>query len=586
MDVSQQTSCLGIGLPSCLRELPVSPPVCLANAQDQQVLDIISSLGLRSQRSVIEIQKACCLARGPADLVVLLERPAPSQRYDVDFAEFVEVCPTLNAVDKLIRFATNGARSIHTVSVLDAFLFKPRPTQALPTDSDCLDTLQKSLEIKRPKVVVCCWSGECCNQYISLFRSNGVGKLDIRSQITYKEQKTTIILSFHPATAVCYNKLNANYRVLLAYQFTAAFLELHHPTQPPEWFYSVSEAAANDIKWKGEELSQSDAADTLRSNLFNILGIYRPRQGRRLTRPKTVDVWRDDIDTLVGHLDVTSYANGAMLVARTTLLWRCYFAHHISFQKVLSQLLRIGNRQNAFYCDSSVTEITGLQRSFSLLGICESTREPRGADLEFEKSTLKEIWNKFDEDAFKVQRRKATDLSAHIQKLLQLPDDLIIELKPQLRETIERLLRGYISHLETTVGIVKGLPSCLQGVHGLYCRDEEEELHRSILDRPDSSFILDQIISLSEARLSQERLCSLVVCELASRSQLVGLHLDDTEDHVEDFASLLRETPYKLNILLKSLKEGVNVLFCLRAEFAGAQGLLKYEDPGKHKACT
>ncbi|KAE8335352.1 hypothetical protein BDV24DRAFT_169294 [Aspergillus arachidicola] len=75
-----------------LRDLPVPPPVSLADSKDQQVFDAIRALGTRSQAPQEEVEKACCLAAGPADFTILLERPAPNHDYADDFEKFVRSC--------------------------------------------------------------------------------------------------------------------------------------------------------------------------------------------------------------------------------------------------------------------------------------------------------------------------------------------------------------------------------------------------------------------------------------------------------------------------------------------------------------
>jgi hypothetical protein len=67
----------------------------------------------------------------------------------------VDCCRTLWAVDELIRFATDGARSIHTVTVLDAFSFKPKDENHI-LDERCHQLLAEILKVKRPKVVIRC----------------------------------------------------------------------------------------------------------------------------------------------------------------------------------------------------------------------------------------------------------------------------------------------------------------------------------------------------------------------------------------------------------------------------------------------
>ncbi len=60
------------------------------------------------------------------------------------------------------KFATRGARSIHTVIVLDAFSCKPLIDQAEPSDEECKDLIAEVLRLKRPRVLsrccCCCWS--------------------------------------------------------------------------------------------------------------------------------------------------------------------------------------------------------------------------------------------------------------------------------------------------------------------------------------------------------------------------------------------------------------------------------------------
>ena len=65
----------------------------------------------------------------------------------------MDCCKTLWAVNELIRFTTNGARSIYTVTVLDAFSFKPNEESHIP-DERCHQLLAEILRAKRLKVVI------------------------------------------------------------------------------------------------------------------------------------------------------------------------------------------------------------------------------------------------------------------------------------------------------------------------------------------------------------------------------------------------------------------------------------------------
>jgi len=231
-----------------MQALPSAPPVALGNTNDHEILEILERFGRRLHRPGKEIEQACNLASGPADLVVILERPAPKQNYSVSFEQFVTDCKTLKAVDDLIKFATRGARSIYTVTVLDAFSFKPFKDQAVPSDEECQDLIAEVIGLKRPRVLLCCWSGTCTNPWVDQFQSRGVGRLPLRVEIVIKDQPAVIVRSFHPATAVCYNKCNANYRVLLIYHFVSAFAELNKPIPLSEWIVTISRSGSEDAR--------------------------------------------------------------------------------------------------------------------------------------------------------------------------------------------------------------------------------------------------------------------------------------------------------------------------------------------------
>ncbi len=80
------------------------------------------------------------------------------------------------------------------------------------------------------------------------FQSRGVGRLPLRVEIVIKDQPAVIVRSFHPATAVCYNKCNANYRVLLIYHFVSAFAELNKPIPLSEWIVTISRSGSEDAR--------------------------------------------------------------------------------------------------------------------------------------------------------------------------------------------------------------------------------------------------------------------------------------------------------------------------------------------------
>lgn len=87
--------CLGIEITKCLQDVCRQPPVCGPKKADAEILDRITAFGERYGRDQDEITKACDLASGPSDVVIILERPHKHQNYSVSFEDFVRSCPTL-----------------------------------------------------------------------------------------------------------------------------------------------------------------------------------------------------------------------------------------------------------------------------------------------------------------------------------------------------------------------------------------------------------------------------------------------------------------------------------------------------------
>lgn len=95
----------------------------------------------KSSRPSKETVHICNLAAGNQDVVVVLERPYHNLTYDVTFEELVVTCPTLRAVDRMLRFATSNTRNVHNIIVLDASAFKAKKKAPQPTDRKCFDQL-------------------------------------------------------------------------------------------------------------------------------------------------------------------------------------------------------------------------------------------------------------------------------------------------------------------------------------------------------------------------------------------------------------------------------------------------------------
>lgn len=230
--------CLEVPVPGCVQELLQEPPICFPREEDGRIIDLIEKFGTGFGRPKDEIKQACNLTSGPSDLIIILERPREGQEFHLTFDQFVRECPTLKAVDELIRFSSRGARSIHTVTVLDAFPFSPKGPDFIPAAS-CHQLTEEILKLKRPKVVVCCWNVLCEHPFVSQFKFHGVGTWPLHAQVEIGTECTTVIRSFHPATAVCYRQLSPCSRSLLICHFVLAFAELTGSREHHRWIKTV-----------------------------------------------------------------------------------------------------------------------------------------------------------------------------------------------------------------------------------------------------------------------------------------------------------------------------------------------------------
>ncbi|KFX90617.1 hypothetical protein V490_06365 [Pseudogymnoascus sp. VKM F-3557] len=320
--------CLSIPLPRCIRSLVKAPPVPMHPSRNADVLNLIRKFGERYNRGVDEIRQACNLATGCSDVVVILERPARRHDYSVNFETFVADCPSLDAVDKLVRFATQETRSIQDVSVFDAYSFKPMLYTNSPSDEECHSLLEQMLKVKKPRVVICCWSkgkATCYNQFVGQFTGGGVGRQPTRVDVDTEWGPCVAIKSFHPATAVCHNPYNADYRALLIYHFIAAFLQLRGRTEEPAWLEQIKIESKRSMRSsRNDHLSddwERDACNRITGNLHRSIGM-RPRRYRRIEKQKEL------MNDLLGVLESSWYRNGSTYMSNIFLLWYTHYKSH------------------------------------------------------------------------------------------------------------------------------------------------------------------------------------------------------------------------------------------------------------------
>lgn len=224
-------SCLDVPVPGCIRGLVPEASAPHAESGDDETFRRLRGYCETYQFSAGEMDHARSLASGPSDLIVLVERPRGDLRYRLDFANFVRACPTLKAVDELIRFASKGARSIETVTVLQVFSYPGNLLGHLST-SQAYRLVGDIIRLKKPKVVLCCWTGRFIEEestFADRFMSRGVGTWPPYEHVGVRDLDIITIRSFPPAITLRLRRTSPHTRMLLVYHFVLAFRLLEDP---------------------------------------------------------------------------------------------------------------------------------------------------------------------------------------------------------------------------------------------------------------------------------------------------------------------------------------------------------------------
>ena len=367
--------CLGIPIPLSVQALPRTPPASFHHLGDLSSLQALKDFGKEFDVPCDEIDQACNLASGPADIVVILQRPKTrtSHNYGHPFPQFVGRCKTLQAVDELIRFATNGARSIHTVTVLDAFSFKPDNKSHIP-DERCHQLLAEILRAKKPKVVLRCHRDEYNDPWMKQFELPSKEYKFVRTELRAGGNHRTVTLqSFHPSIAVNNAARRPEYRCLLIYHFLAAFAELSGVDQLPKdaeeirqlciekgyilspykriTFTDCSFSKRGDLK-----LSRWDAPIYLTKALERRYG--GDQGGHRLmfadwSEHEVLRGEAKELSTMYNWLEYLSgqsYTFGALGIAEAVLfLWKEHFGANPLYEQVTMLLLSRGSEQQGWF---------------------------------------------------------------------------------------------------------------------------------------------------------------------------------------------------------------------------------------------
>jgi hypothetical protein len=188
-------------------------------------VELISTFGADHHIPKPRVDYERRLAYGLSDLVIILERPYVKD-YSASFECIVQNSKTLRALDNLIRFSSRGARSIYTVTVLNAFSMQPNKE-----DKNLVRawhrTLAQIIRMKKPKVVLRCHNDSYEDEWLNQFDFHGSNyELQLHEVEIDVRNIAKVFQSFHPSCAVNNTDCRPEFRALLIHHFLAAFAAL------------------------------------------------------------------------------------------------------------------------------------------------------------------------------------------------------------------------------------------------------------------------------------------------------------------------------------------------------------------------
>ncbi|CAP79854.1 hypothetical protein PCH_Pc12g02270 [Penicillium rubens Wisconsin 54-1255] len=373
-------------IPRCLREMTQSPPLCLHQQKDIQAIQILREHGQESGCSYHSTTQAIDLASGLSDVIVILERPrteishSPNQSY----ADFVNGCHTLKAVDELLRFASRGTRDIGTVTVVNAFSLQP-DKNALKADLRCEEILAQFIQMKRPQIIIHCTNTKYGSPWMRRFNFGG-DPYRVRSEhIEIDDGHTAIVIpSFHPSHAINYYKHRLELRVLLMYHFALAFHSLRGET--------VISCCANKIKdlclVKGKRMDSPtdwELASCISDNISQFY-LYRGKDVVPLSKGGFADeslseqIARESetFDSLSFWLTLLLEKPQKFelfgLASARFLLQKANSNHTPLYSKVSSVLLGVVTEQDHWFLQVNDSNVTDVEEKLSSLTIQDGTQ--------------------------------------------------------------------------------------------------------------------------------------------------------------------------------------------------------------------
>ena len=380
-------TCLQIPIPLSMKNVSHTPPVCLPTRGDHEAIEILEKFGKALLRPEDEITQAQNLAAGFSDIVVILERPRHrrNHKFDVSFEEFVQRCKTLLAIDELIRFATKGARSIHTVTVLDAFSYRS-DKYATDEDKQCHEVLAQILKVKKPKVILRCHRDAYYDEWLKQIELPGENYQLERKEISiFDGYKTIVLQSFHPSCAVNNADCRPEYRALLMYHFVAAFSELTSKFILPDTAEGIRKLCLNKGERKPSDICKyepwqaahliSRVLEKPYKSLIDIQFVGIADETPSESRSKQTQAFSALYGSLK-RLFGNSSSFGGLAIAKSVLfLWKRHFEEDQLYDHVMSWLVIRGNQQRDWFASETgrIHDQRTLEEQLSSLQVSASS---------------------------------------------------------------------------------------------------------------------------------------------------------------------------------------------------------------------
>ncbi|KAK0733467.1 hypothetical protein B0T26DRAFT_669873 [Lasiosphaeria miniovina] len=254
--------------------------------------------------------------------VVILERPSSTASRRISFDEHVRDCNSLQALDKVIRFATSGAWDIHNTTVLYAFSYQSDRNNN-DRNPECHQLLAQILQAKKLRVME-------------------------REDVDFGDGHTAILIqSFHPSCAVNNDEFRPEYRALLIHHFIAAFAELHGKHELLE--------DVEDIRQLRLKKGQHSPKDTTNFASWEAAALFPGHSRWR----RNILVWKGRSQSSGPTMDrMTGFGTGDNILTTSITKAMAYWEHHFSDDPLYDQvvdLLRLHGGQQLGWLNASGT---------------------------------------------------------------------------------------------------------------------------------------------------------------------------------------------------------------------------------------